>query len=220
MEGLFRHFPKTSYSQARRIAIETLKRVGISSPEERFDAYPHTLSGGMRQRIMIALGLICKPNILIADEPTTALDVTIQAQILDLLKEIQQTRMSIILITHDMSVIASICDRVIVMYAGKIIESASVEQLFSSPQHPYTQRLLSAIPRLDQPKENPLIPIEGTPPNLSLPLQGCGFCLRCPDAMRICAKEQPPFYEAAPSHFSACYKHDSRYLGLKNDPSS
>lgn len=209
MEGYLRHFPKTLRSQARNVAIETLRQVGIPHPEERFDVYPHTLSGGMRQRAMIALALACKPKILLADEPTTALDVTIQAQILDLLLEIQdRTKTGILLITHDLSVVAKMCDRVIVMYAGQIVECASVDQLFSSPRHPYTQRLLAAIPRLDQSKDEPLVPIEGTPPNLSYPLKGCGFCARCPDAMKICLLKQPPLFEVGPEHFCACYKYD------------
>lgn len=211
MEGYLRHFPSTSYKAARQIALETLHQVGIPHPEERFEAYPHTLSGGMRQRAMIAVALACKPKILLADEPTTALDVTIQAQILDLLQQIQQkTKTSILLITHDMSVVAKMCDRVIVMYAGKIVESANVEQLFASPKHPYTKRLLTAIPRLNQPKDHPLTPIEGTPPNLCHPLKGCGFCARCPDAMQICAKIQPPFLSITPEHFTACFKYDAR----------
>ena len=210
MEGYLRHFPSASQNQAKEIALEMLHKVGIPHPEERFDTYPHTLSGGMRQRAMIALALACKPKILIADEPTTALDVTIQAQILDLLQTLQH-EMSIILITHDMSVVAKMCDRVLVMYAGQIVESASVEQIFAHPQHPYTQRLLAAIPRLNQAKDHPLIPIEGTPPNLSNPLKGCGFCARCPHAMHICAKEQPPLFEVTPDHYSACFKHDKRY---------
>ncbi|MBS0604269.1 MAG: ABC transporter ATP-binding protein [Verrucomicrobia bacterium] len=211
MEGYLRHFPGTPTKQARKIALDTLTKVGIPHPEERFEAYPHTLSGGMRQRAMIAVALACEPKILLADEPTTALDVTIQAQILDLLKEIQKnTRTSILLITHDMSVVAKMCDRVIVMYAGQIVECASVEEIFTSPQHPYTQRLLSAIPRLNQPKDHPLVPIEGTPPNLSNPLKGCGFCARCPFAMNICAAQQPPLFEVSPNHVSACFKHDPR----------
>ena len=212
MEGYLRHFPKTPQKTARQIALDTLAKVGIPHPEERFEAYPHTLSGGMRQRAMIALALACQPKILLADEPTTALDVTIQAQILDLLKQIQQeTGTSILLITHDMSVVAKMCDRVMVMYAGQIVECATVDEIFTSPQHPYTQRLLSAIPRLNQPKDHPLIPIEGTPPNLSHPLKGCGFCARCPDAMNICATNQPSLFEPKPGHFSACFKHDPRF---------
>ena len=160
---------------------------------------------------MIALALACQPKILLADEPTTALDVTIQAQILDLLKEIQQeTKTSILLITHDMSVIAKMCDKVIVMYAGQMVEYAPVNQLFASPQHPYTERLLAAIPRLNQAKDHPLIPIHGTPPNLSNPLKGCGFCARCPSAMNICAGTQPPLFAVNPEHYSACFKHDPR----------
>jgi oligopeptide transport system ATP-binding protein len=212
MEGYLRHFPHASKAEARKVALDTLVKVGIPHPEERFEAYPHTLSGGMRQRAMIALALACEPKILLADEPTTALDVTIQAQILDLLKQIQQeTKTSILLITHDMSVVAKMCDRVIVMYAGQIVECASVDEIFTSPQHPYTQKLLSAIPRLDQPKDHPLIPIEGTPPNLSHPLKGCGFCARCPDAMKICMGNQPALYEVRKEHFSSCFKHDPRF---------
>src|SRR5579863_5375803 len=169
-ETVMRHEGK-SQSEAMARALEMLEVVRIPSARRRLDAYPHEMSGGMRQRAMIALALACKPKILLADEPTTALDVTIQAQILDLLKQIQQdTKTSILLITHDMSVVAKMCDRVIVMYAGQIVECASVDEIFTSAKHPYTQKLLSAIPRLDQPKNHPLIPIEGTPPNLSHPL--------------------------------------------------
>ncbi len=211
MEGYMRHFPHVSFAQAKKVALETLLKVGVPHPEERFDTYPHSLSGGMRQRAMIALALACKPKILLADEPTTALDVTIQAQILNLLQKIQQeTKTSILLITHDMSVIAKMCDRVLVMYAGQIVESGPVEKIFSSPQHPYTQKLLSAIPRLNQSKDEPLLPIEGTPPNLSQPLKGCSFCGRCPDAMNICAMQQPPLFDVFPDHVSACFKHDAR----------
>jgi oligopeptide transport system ATP-binding protein len=211
VEGYMRHFPDVRFTQAWDYAIEMLHMVGIPHPEERMDSYPHTLSGGMRQRVMIALALACKPKLLLADEPTTALDVTIQAQILDLMKGIQKkTQTSIILITHDLSVVAHFCDRVLVMYAGKIVEQATVEQLFANPRHPYTQRLLQAIPRLDQSKEAPLVPIEGTPPNLSLPLLECSFCARCPHAMNICAQESPSLYEIEQEHKSACFQHDPR----------
>ncbi len=213
MEGYRQHFPHLPREKARLVAIEMLDKVGIPFPEERFEAYPHTLSGGMRQRVMIALALACEPKILLADEPTTALDVTIQAQILDLLKVIQrQTRTSILLITHDMSVIANVCDRVLVMYAGQIIESAPVDTLFASPQHPYTKRLLAAIPRLDQPKDQPLLSIEGAPPNLIHPLKGCSFCSRCKEAMNICSQEIPSLVEVNKNHFSACFKQDPRCL--------
>lgn len=212
MEGYLRHYPNSSQKAARQIALETLEKVGISHPEERFESYPHTLSGGMRQRAMIAIALACRPKILLADEPTTALDVTIQAQILDLLKQIQrETKTSILLITHDMSVVAKMCDRVMIMYAGQIVEHGSVDEIFASPQHPYTQRLLSSIPRLNQSKDEPLIPIEGTPPNLSYPLKGCAFCARCHDAMNICATNQPLLLETRPQHFSACFKYDARF---------
>jgi len=211
VEGYLRHFPEIPWKSAWAYAIEMLHLVGIPNPDERMNEYPHTLSGGMRQRVMIAIALACKPKLILADEPTTALDVTIQAQILDLMKEIQRkTQTSIVLITHDLSVVAKCCDRVLVMYAGKIVESATVDQLFANPQHPYTQRLLQAIPRLDKCKSEPLIPIEGTPPNLSLPLPGCGFCARCPMAMRICVEQSPPLLHLKDGHYSACFKHDPR----------
>src|SRR5262249_15600506 len=157
MEGIFRHFPDISRRAAQNQAIEMLEKVGISSPQQRFHAYPHMLSGGLRQRTLIALALVCHPELLIADEVTTALDVTIQAQILDLLQQMKkELKMSVVLITHDMSVVAHFCDRVLVMYAGKIVEDASASVLFTNPQHPYTRKLLQAIPRLDQPKEKRL----------------------------------------------------------------
>lgn len=211
MEGILRHFPDTSRREAHRQTVEMLEKVGIPSPEERFFAYPHTLSGGLRQRTMIALALVCHPELLIADEATTALDVTIQAQILDLLQQIKkEMKMSVILITHDMSVVAKFCDRVLVMYAGKIVEDAPVDMLFAHPQHPYTRKLLQAIPRLDQPKKGRLLSIEGMPPNLSAPIPGCGFCARCDRAMTICAQESPPLYSVEPEHVAACFLHDPR----------
>ncbi len=211
MEGIRRHFPLTTRRAAHAQTIDMLEKVGIPSPEERFHSYPHTLSGGLRQRTMIALALVCHPELLIADEATTALDVTIQAQILDLLQQIkQEMKMSVILITHDMSVVAKFCDRVLVMYAGKIVEDAPVDILFAQPQHPYTRRLLQAIPRLDQPKQNRLLSIEGMPPNLSSPIPGCGFCARCDHAMRICAQQSPPLLEVEADHYAACFLHDKR----------
>lgn len=211
MEGYLKHFPQASRKEARNIALETLAKVGIPDPEERFEAYPHLLSGGMRQRVMIALALVPSPRLLIADEPTTALDATIQAQILHLLKQIQQERgATLLLITHDMNVIRQMCDRVLVMYAGQIVESAPVDLLFSSPKHPYTQRLLAAIARLDHPKDLPLPLIEGSPPSLTLNFQGCSFCPRCSEAMRICTRARPPLFETGPNHLSACFKHDPR----------
>lgn len=211
IEGILRHFPESSHRSAYRQTIDMLEKVGIPSPEERFHAYPYMLSGGLRQRTMIALALVCHPQLLIADEVTTALDVTIQAQILDLLQQIKKEwKMSVILITHDMSVVAHFCDRVLVMYAGKIVEEAPVDVLFAAPQHPYTRRLLQAIPRLDIPKLNRLNSIEGMPPNLSIPIPGCGFCARCDNAMQICAKEAPPLIEVAKEHYAACFLYDKR----------
>jgi len=211
MEGIRRHFPESSRRGAYKQTLDMLEKVGIPSPEERFNAYPHTLSGGLRQRTMIALALVCNPELLVADEVTTALDVTIQAQILDLLQQIKtEMKMSVILITHDMSVVAHFCDRVLVMYAGKIVEDAPVDILFARPQHPYTRRLLQAIPRLDIPKRNRLLSIEGMPPNLSTSIPGCGFCARCDSAMQICATESPPLIEVAKDHYAACYLYDQR----------
>lgn len=213
IEALKVHFPRMSPSEMKQKGIAMLEQVGIPSPADRFDAYPHTLSGGLRQRCLIAMALICQPPLLIADEVTTALDVTIQAQILDLLQGLKKTmNMSILLITHDLSIVAHFCDRVLVMYAGKIVEDAPVDALFAHPQHPYTRRLLQAIPRLDQPRHTPLQAIEGMPPNLSLPLPGCAFAPRCHDAMRICVRETPPLYRVGPSHQAACFLHDQRKL--------
>jgi oligopeptide transport system ATP-binding protein len=208
IEGYRRHHPDVSYSMALSYAIEMLELVGIPQASQRIHEYPHTLSGGMRQRVMIALALACKPKLLIADEPTTALDVTIQAQILSLMKTIQQkTQTSIILITHDLSVIAGFCDRVIVMYAGKIVETALVEDLFYRPKHPYTQRLLQAIPKINLPKDQPLIPIEGSPPNLTSSIEGCSFYPRCPHAMNICPQKQIHLVQVSAEHHSRCWLH-------------
>jgi oligopeptide transport system ATP-binding protein len=206
VEGYLLHQGKLPRKQKKAYAIELLNLVGIANPEKIIHAYPHTLSGGMRQRVMIALSLACKPKILIADEPTTAVDVTIQAQILALLKEIQKKlNTSMILITHDLSVIANFCHRVIVIYAGKIVETAPVVELFASPKHPYTRRLLQSLPRLDQEQNTPLTPIAGSPPSLISPPQGCAFCARCDQAMNICAKEDPTLVSLAPGCFSACH---------------
>ncbi|EFU42093.1 oligopeptide/dipeptide ABC transporter, ATPase subunit [Paenibacillus vortex V453] len=169
-----------SFSEAKKHAIEMLKLVGIKNAEERFNQYPHEFSGGMRQRAMIAIALACKPTLLIADEPTTALDVTIQAQIMDVMKEMQERLgTSIILITHDLGVVAGMCDRVIVMYAGEVVETGTKWEIFKNPQHPYTKGLLRSMPRLDQKKDEPLIPIIGTPPDLIKPPVGCPFAARC-----------------------------------------
>jgi len=211
IEGYQRHHPHVSYSQALSYAIEMLELVGIPQASSRIFEYPHTLSGGMRQRVMIAIALACKPKILIADEPTTALDVTIQAQILNLMKEIQRkTETSILLITHDLSVIAGFCDRVLVMYAGKVVENALVDDLFYNPQHPYTQRLLQAIPKINLSPDEPLVPIEGVPPHLTKKPEGCSFAARCPSAMKICTQKLAPKTSFSPTHTTSCWLHQRK----------
>jgi peptide/nickel transport system ATP-binding protein len=189
---------------AKARAIEMLKLVRISSPEKRFDDYPHKLSGGMRQRAMIAMALACGPQLLIADEPTTALDVTIQAQILDLMRGLRRdTGTAIILITHDLGVVAEMADDVAVMYAGQIVERASVASLFARPEHPYTVGLLGSIPRLDEKRER-LPSIEGRVPDMTQPPVGCRFAARCPFVETACRAEAPALLEVAPGHLSRC----------------
>lgn len=179
-----------SKAQAKQRALELLHLVGISNPEIRIDQYPHQLSGGMRQRVLIAIAIACNPALLIADEPTTALDVTLQAQILDLIKEMQKRfQMGLILISHDFGVIARVCETVLVMYAGKIVERGSVQEILNSPKHPYTRMLLNSLPRLDRPRSEPLQSIEGSLPDLSQELRGCSFKTRCPFAAIKCEKE-------------------------------
>lgn len=209
MEGLKEH-KGISGKQAKEKAIEMMELVGIPSPEERLKQYPHQFSGGMRQRIVIAIALICDPDLLIADEPTTALDVTIQAQILELFEKIQEKMgVSIILITHDLGVVAKIADRIAVMYAGKIIETGTKREIFYQPQHPYTKGLLQSVPRLDI-KEDKLTPIDGTPPDLFSPPQGCPFAARCPFAMEVCDKVYPVHTELTSSHNVDCWLQDER----------
>ncbi|BBK36875.1 dipeptide/oligopeptide/nickel ABC transporter ATP-binding protein [Allostella sp. ATCC 35155] len=196
---------RVSAAEARERAIAMLKRVRIPSPERRIDDFPHQMSGGMRQRVMIAMALACGPKLLIADEPTTALDVTIQAQILDLMRTLRdETGTSIILITHDLGVIAELADEVVVMYAGKIVESASVGALFADPQHPYTIGLMGSIPKLEETRDR-LASIEGTvPPPFALP-EGCRFNPRCPFADDRCRREEPPLRQLSEGHAVACW---------------
>ncbi len=204
-EVLLRH-RTVSGEEARTRAIELLRQVHVPSPETRFADYPHRLSGGMRQRAMIAMALACRPKLLIADEPTTALDVTIQAQILDLMRMLrEETGTAIILITHDLGVVAELADEVAVMYAGRIVERASVERLFSDPQHPYTVGLLGSIPRLDL-DQSRLPAIEGLVPNPLEPIAGCRFHPRCPFAIARCRSEVPPLSAVMPQHASACWR--------------
>ncbi len=188
-------------------AVEMLEKVRIPLARERVRDYPHQFSGGMRQRVMIAMALSCNPSILIADEPTTALDVTIQAQILELMRELQQEyHMAIILITHNLGVVADMCENVVVMYAGKPVERADVYRTFAEPKHPYTWGLLHSIPKLYERKER-LIPIEGQPPNLIDLPPGCPFAPRCPFAWEICTQEDPPDYPVGTNHTARCYLH-------------
>ena len=203
-EALLRH-RNVSKPEAKQQAIEMLRRVRMPSPEQRADDYPHQLSGGMRQRVMIAMALACNPKLLIADEPTTALDVTIQAQILELMRALRaELGTAIILITHDLGVIAELADDVIVMYAGQVIERCSVERLFAEPQHPYTIGLLGSIPRLHLEQER-LAAIQGFVPNAAALPPGCRFHPRCPFAVDKCRHEVPPLMEITPQHEAACW---------------
>ncbi len=207
-EAITCHDATISKKEARKRVIDMLEKVGINNADKRFDQYPHEFSGGMRQRAMIAMALICKPKLLIADEPTTALDVTIQAQILELMKELQrQENTSIIFITHNLGVVAEICDRVSVMYAGHIVEQGTVDEIFYEPQHPYTKGLLTSIPRLDAEDKAKLTAIEGTPIDLLNPPKGCNFGPRCKDCMKICVREKPPYMDMGGGRISACWKH-------------
>ncbi|GGG03683.1 ABC transporter ATP-binding protein [Paenibacillus abyssi] len=204
-EGLLKH-QGLSKNEANKQAVEMLKLVGISNPEGRMDQYPHELSGGMRQRVMIAMALSCRPKLLIADEPTTALDVTIQAQIIELMKSLQEkTGASIILITHDLGVVAEMAERVAVMYAGMVVEQGTVDEIFYNSQHPYTWGLHRSVPRLDSNSSEELVPIPGTPPDLFAPPKGCPFAARCPYAMSICTEEMPEQFTVSGEHSAACW---------------
>ncbi len=206
-EGAMEHFG-WSEKKARDKAVELLDLVEIPSARQRIDDYPHNFSGGMRQRVMIAMALMCDPEVLIADEPTTALDVTIQAQILDLLKKINREKgTGIILITHSLGVVAGTCDRVLVMYGGRIVEEGSVDQIFYTPQHPYTQGLLSSIPRLDSLSHEALTPIPGQPPDLLTLGDECAFRFRCPKVFEPCGASVPQSFSVGEQHSAACFLH-------------
>jgi len=205
VEGLLRH-RKTSRAQAQARAIEVLRQVRIPAPEQRFHEYPHKLSGGMRQRAMIAMALACEPRLLIADEPTTALDVTIQAQILELMRVLRdETGTAVILITHDLGVVAEVADEVAVMYSGRVVERASARAIFEAPQHPYTVGLLGSIPRLDVARER-LASIEGQVPDPLRRPAGCKFADRCPFAIAKCRSDDPPLMAVGDAHLSACWR--------------
>ena len=205
IEGLMRHLP-LSRAQASERALEMLQKVRIPAPQKRMNDYPHQLSGGMRQRVMIAMALSCNPKLLIADEPTTALDVTIQAQILELMRALQEeTQTAIILITHDLGVVAEVADQVVVMYAGQVVEQATVQALFDKPQHPYTVGWLGSIPQLDEVQER-LASIEGQVPNPLNRPAGCAFAQRCPFAQDNCKVQTPSLTEISPGHWSACLR--------------
>lgn len=207
-EVIIRH-QKVKKKEAEQIAVNLLKQVGLSSPEERVKQYPHELSGGMKQRVMIAMAMSCNPDLLIADEPTTALDVTIQAQILDLMKNLKnETNMALLLITHDLGIVAQNCTRVIVMYGGLIMEEGPVLDIFRSPNHPYTKGLLNSLPKISNGVRERLAPIQGVTPNLLNPPKGCPFAERCPHAMDICEKERPPYFEIGNERRSMCWLND------------
>jgi oligopeptide transport system ATP-binding protein len=207
IEGLVKH-NRLSRAIALQHAVQLLERVGIPHAKSRLKHYPHEFSGGMRQRVMIAMALACDPELIIADEPTTALDVTIQAQILSLMKKLQkETNTSIILITHDLGVVAEVCDKVIVMYAGEVVESGSVEEIFRNPTHPYTKGLMKSVPRLDMDRSSRLYSIVGSPPDLLDPPKGCSFYPRCEYAMKVCKDYHPELEVVSGTQQSSCWLH-------------
>ncbi|CAM3251814.1 ABC transporter ATP-binding protein [Filibacter tadaridae] len=210
MEGLLKH-QKLSKTVAKEKALQMLELVGIPNAKERLEAYPHQFSGGMRQRVVIAMALACNPHILIADEPTTALDVTIQAQILQLMKDLQEKMdTAIILITHDLGVVANMADHVAVMYAGEIVEQGTLDEIFYQPQHPYTLGLLRSMPNLSASRSEPLIPIPGSPPDVMTLGTGCPFAARCPHTMKVCHDFLPKYTHLSDSHTVMCWLQDER----------
>ena len=206
IEEVIRLHTDKDKKQSHERAKELLELVGINEPEKRLKQYPHELSGGMRQRVMIAIALACEPKLLIADEPTTALDVTIQAQILELMMDLKEKLgMAIIMITHDLGIVASMCERIAVMYAGRIVEYGTTDDIFYNPKHEYTKGLLKSIPRLDATEHERLVPIEGTPVDMLNPPKGCPFAPRCEQCMRICLREMPPVTEFDEVHYTQCW---------------
>lgn len=206
IKEVIRNHEKITDAEANIRAIRAMEMVGIPEPENRMNAYPHEFSGGMRQRVMIAMAIVCQPKIIIADEPTTALDVTVQAQVLELLQDLQKkTGTSILMITHNLGVVWDMCDTVMVMYAGKTVEYTNVKNLYNNSMHPYTWGLLDSMPKTNQASDKPLVAIEGSPPDLRLTGGSCNFHNRCPYAKEICYKKAPDLIEIKPGHFVSCH---------------
>ena len=211
-EAILLHNKDVSKEQAKQMAIDIFAQVGIPEPEKRYNAYPHQLSGGLRQRVMIGMALVCNPKLMIADEPTTALDVTIEAQILHLMRNLQKDKgTSIIMITHNLGIVAELCDYVYVMYAGKIMEQTDVYDLFENPLHPYTFGLLNSIPKMTMSKEH-LFTIRGMVPNLLKLPQGCRFCPRCDRAMKVCTVREPELHDVGNGHLVRCHLYDKEVI--------
>lgn len=202
-----------SHVEAKNRVVDIFRQVGIPEPEKRYKSYPHQLSGGLRQRVMIGMAMVCEPDLMIADEPTTALDVTIEAQILSLMRGMQQKQgTAIMMITHNMGIVAELCEYIYVMYAGKIMEQANVYEIFANPRHPYTFGLLNSIPKITEEKDR-LFTIRGMVPNLLALPKGCRFCPRCDKAMRICAMEEPELVETGEGHMVRCHLYDKELMG-------
>lgn len=219
IEETIRAHQKLSGREARRRAVQLLEMVQIPNAAERADAYPHEFSGGQRQRAMIAMALSCRPKLLIADEPTTALDVTVQAQIMQLMAQLRrETGTAIILITHDLGVVANLADRVAVMYAGRVMEQGTARDIFYRPAHPYTRALLRSLPDIDTDRNTELVSIAGTPLDLHAPPEGCEFAGRCTECMKLCPKHRPPVYTVKDGHTASCWKLHPDYAGRKAKP--